>query len=181
MEGLRRADFGPSDPDPVLSDFTIETVVDPKFKNQLSRALRILPSQLVETPDNVNSVLKNSSNFKLLYRVLFEPLKVLNASVELVISCRDRGRWRAIIDLEGTEPEPDDSIKLTAAVGTTDKVSFKLSNRFLGFSSFQAYFSAKSSVHFSVTPTSGVLAPFGAEGTTFVVSFSPLAYGNIET
>ena len=181
MEGLRRADFGPSDPDPELSDFTIETVVDKKFKNQLSRALRILPSQLVETPDDSTSALKSSSNFKLVYRVLFEPLKVMNASVELIVSCKDRGRWRAIIDLNGTEPEPDDTIRLVAAVGASDKVTFKLSNRFLGFSSFQAYFSAKSSVHFSVSPTSGVLAPFGAEGTPFVITFSPLAYGNIET
>ena len=180
MDGMRRADIRPTDAEPDLSDFSIETVVDPRYKDQLARALRILPVQLIETEEEMTSPLKASSNFKLKYRVLFEPLKTLNASVEVIISCKDRGRWRVIIDLEGTEPAPDDTIKLVAAVGATDKVTFKLSNRFLGYSSFQAYFSAKSSVHFSVSPTSGVLAPFGAEGTPFVVSFSPLGYGNKE-
>ena len=180
LEGMRRADFGPLDSIPVLSDFSMEIVANPKFKNQLARALRILPIELIETSDESNTSYRNSSNFKLKYRVLFEPLKVLNSSVELIVTS-SRGRWRVTLDLDCTEPGPDDFIKLVAAVGGTDKVTFKLSNRFLGFSTFQAYFSVKSSTHFSVFPTSGILAPFGAEGTPFVISFTPLVYGNRET
>ena len=177
---MRRADFGPLDSIPTLSDFSLEIVADPKFKNQLARAVRVLPVELIETSDDSSLSYRCSSNFKLKYSVLFEPLKVLNASIELVVTS-SRGRWRVTMDLEGTEPAPDDTIKLVAAVGGTDNVSFKLSNRFLGYSTFQAYFSVKSSSHFSVSPTSGILAPFGADGTPFVISFTPLVYGNRET
>jgi hypothetical protein len=93
------------------------------------------------------------------------------------VESKNRGRWRVQTELEATEPEPDDTISLVAAVGGTDKVSFRLSNRFLGFSTFQAYFTVKSSPHFSVSPTSGVLAPYGSDGTSFVVSFAPNIYG----
>ena len=164
---MNRADFGSRDSDPIISDFSLEIVSDPKHKNLIDRALRILPVELIET---------EASNFKLKYRVLFEPLKSFTDSVELIVYCK-RGRWRAVIDLEATDPIPDDTVNLTAAVGGVDKVGFRLSNRFLGFSSFQARFSAKSSAHFSVTPSSGVLAPYGVEGTPFVISFAPLSYG----
>ncbi len=63
-------------------------------------------------------------------------------------------------------------------MGGMDKVSFRLSNRFLGFSSFQAYFNAHSSPHFTVSPATGVLAPYGSvEGTQFVITFAPREYG----
>jgi hypothetical protein len=65
-------------------------------------------------------------------------------------------------------------------VGGSDKVSFKLANRFLGFSKFHAYFSSKSSPHFTVSPSSGILAPFGSEGSPFTVTFAPADYGTIE-
>ena len=85
-----------------------------------------------------------------------------------------------LIDLDATEPEPDDTIRLTAAVGSTDKVMIRLSNRFLGYSTFQAYFTAKSSPHFTVSPSSGVLAPFGVDGTPFIITYSPLKYASRE-
>ena len=97
-----------------------------------------------------------------------------------MVKCNGKGRWRASIDLEATDPDPDDVIRLTAAVGNQDRVSFNLSNRFLGLSSFQAFFSAHSSTHFSVSPTSGVLALFGTDGTQFIVTFAPVDYGGRE-
>ena len=177
LTGMRRADFRPTDSEPSLSDFTLETVIDPKHRNLLDRALRILPVKLVETVENAGS---GSSSFKLRYSVLFEPLKSLKSSVEVVVSSK-RGRWRGYIEIEATEPAPEDTIRLTAAVGGSDKISFRLTNRFLGSSNYRAYFGPKSSPHFSVSPTSGVLAAFGTEGTLFVVNFSPLVYGSKET
>ena len=107
-------------------------------------------------------------------------MKTFNSSIEFVIVCKNKGRWRAEVDLQSTEPDVDDVIDLSATVGGVDKVGFKLNNRFLGFSTFNAYFTAKSSKHFSVSPSSGVLAPYGTEGTPFVVSFSPTEYGSRE-
>ena len=63
--------------------------------------------------------------------MLFEPLKTFSTSVDFSIICRNRGKWRVKMDLDASEPEPDDYIKLVAPVGGSDKVSFKLTNRFL--------------------------------------------------
>ena len=158
-----------------VKDFSVEIVTsDSKFKTLVSRTFRIQPISIVpvdqcETGDNCLS-------FR--YRFLFEPLRVFTADVEVIIVCKNRGRWRAEVELDALDPPPDDAICLTAPVGGSDKVSFRLSNRFLGYSPFEAYFSARSSPHFAVTPSSGVLAPFGsAEGTKFEVTFSPKEYG----
>jgi hypothetical protein len=105
-------------------------------------------------------------------------LKSFKASVNLIISLKNKGRWKSAVDIFSNDAEPDDNINLVAAVGGVDRVSFKLCNRFLGYSTFQAYFSAKSSPFFSVSPSSGVLAPFGSEGTTLVVSYAPTQFGS---
>jgi hypothetical protein len=91
---------------------------------------------------------------------------------------KNRGRWRLTLDIYATDPEPDDTIILTAPIGGSDKVTFRLSNRFLGYSTFQAYFSNRSSQFFTISPTNGVLASFGSEGTQFVVTYAPTAYGS---
>ena len=156
----------------VESDFSVEIATpDPKQRALVTRAFRIQPLSLIEV---------HVSDFSHAFRcrLLFEPLRVFSADVEIILSCKNKGRWRAEVELDALDPPFDDSIMLTAPVGGTDHVSFKLSNRFLGYSPFEAYFSARSSPHFTVSPSSGVLAPFGsAEGTKFVVTFSPKEYG----
>jgi len=169
----------------VLSDFTIETTVEDNFKSIVLRAFRAQPLEIVELlPESKEAKSKhyggNLIDYALRCRMLFEPLKTFSTSVGFSIICRNRGKWRVKMDLDASEPEPDDYIKLVAPVGGSDKVSFKLTNRFLGYSSFQAYFSAKSSPHFYVSPTSGTIAPYGQDGTTFTVTFAPLDYGTIE-
>jgi len=171
-----------------LSDFSVEVTTDDTVKSQVARAFRVQPLEIVRTAHSPQSSSPSlspprhgTSDFCLRCRLLFEPLRTFIAAAELVVVCRNRGKWRAKLDLDATEPEADDIIRLVAPVGGSDKVSFKLNNRFLGHSSFQAYYSAKSSQHFAVTPATGVLAPYGAEPTTFTVTFSPTEYGNKET
>ena len=156
-----------------MKDFSVEILTsDPKLKVLVTRTFRIQPVGLI----NTNNLDEQSIAFR--YRLLFEPLRVFSADVEFVIVCNNKGRWRAEVELDALDPPTDDTINLTAPVGGSDKVSFRLSNRFLGYSPFEAYFSARSSPHFTVTPSSGVLAPFGsAEGTKFEVTFSPKEYG----
>lgn len=149
-----------------LEDIRFETNIDPKVRSFVNRSLRIQPLELVK-----------GSQYIMRYRILFEPLRTFSATIDLIVIAENLGRWRVTLELESNDPDPDDLIKLTAAVGGTDKVSFKLSNRFLGYSTFQAYFSAKSSPHFAVSPSTGVLAPYGSDGTPFIVTFSPLEYG----
>lgn len=136
--------------------------------------------------NNINNNLNQENNqeigltthYAIVLRLLFEPLKSFRSELEILIKCKTKGQWRADIQLEALDPPPDDVITLTAAVGESDKVAFRLTNRFLGFSPFEAYFTARSSPHFVVSPSSGVLAPFGSsEGTQFVITFTPKEYG----
>lgn len=160
-------------------------------KSMVLRAFRAQPLEIVplqHSPEDTAALQgdahghygKEPADFSLRLRMLFEPLRTFIANVDISITCRNRGKWRVKLDLDATEPEPDDIIKLTAPVGSSDKVTFRLNNRFLGYSTFQAYYSAKSSPHFSVSPSTGTLAPYGADGTPFVVTFAPIDYGTIE-
>eukprot|EP01034_Spumella_vulgaris_P029495 gene29495-36557_t len=184
LEGIRRSEVL-SASDLLTSDFTLETNYEDKVKGLVMRTFRV---QLIDAialpedtdPDTFYAPGKGRVDYAMRCRFLFEPLRTFNTRVEVVLVYKNKGKWRVNVDLEATEPEPDDRIKLCAAVGAQDKVAFKLNNRFLGFSNFQAYFTAKSSPHFSVSPSTGVLAPYGAEGTPFTVTFSPKVYGNIE-
>ena len=174
LKGLRMADLN-SGETVSAAEFSLELLVaDAKNRPLVARSFR---AQLIELVTLAETNTKHGTDFILRYRLLFEPLRTFSTNIEMLIASKNRGRWRAEVEVEGTEPEPDDVISLTAAVGSTDKVSFRLSNRFLGFSTFQAYFAVKSSPHFTVSPTQGVLAPYGSDGSTFVVSFAPVTYG----
>merc|ERR1711871_59368 len=158
-----------------LSDFEIENTIDPTVTKCVSRAFRIQPIEVVIVTD------KPGVDYGIKCRILFEPLKEFNSTVEILVASRARGQWRASVQLEATPPNPDDVIELEAAVGTEDRVQFQLANRFLGYSKFQAYFEFRSSPHFKVEPASGVLAPYGSAGSTFTVVFKPREYGIPET
>jgi len=179
LKGLYRADLNGSLLKP--SDFSVEIKSDKKNEPLVTRAFRIQLLDIIELscenqPKRI-TLTDEDVDYMVRYRLLFEPLRTFSTNTEIIVSCENKGRWRANIDLRATDPEPDDRIQLVAQVGSADKVSFRLNNRFLGYSSFQAYFSERSSKHLSVSPSSGVLAPYGAaEGTQFIVSFTPKNY-----
>lgn len=166
-----------------LQDFSVEVdIKDEKYKAMILRSFRPQIVGVGNIPDNYElpGIGRGPIHYQLSCRLLFEPLRTFATSVDLIVICQNRGKWRLTLDLEATDPEADDVVRLVAPVGGADKVTFRLSNRFLGYSHFQAYFSVKSSSHFRVSPVSGVLAPFGSDGTPFVVTFAPTSYGNIE-
>ena len=45
---------------------------------------------------------------------------------------------------------------------------------------FGAFFTADSAGEFQVYPKSGLLEPYGKEGTNFIVSFTPTEYGKMK-
>ncbi len=158
-----------------LSDFVVSLKTEEDIRKLVNRSFKI---QLLEVLLIQESETKTEIGIRT--RLLFEPLRMFSGKVEISIKLKNQGKWKAAVDLEATSPEPDDTIKLTAKVGDLDKISFKLNNRFLGYSPFQAYFASSSSPHFTVEPKSGLLAPYDTEGTTFVVTFAPREYGFIE-
>jgi hypothetical protein len=188
LVGLLRSDvIAEGGADLKEADFYVEQVVKPEFKTQIARSFRIQFLEIIVlTKKNhlssnssiaSNASLSAQADYALRYRLLFEPLRVLNTEIELGIVCKNRGRWRADLAVEATEPVPDDVITLVAPVGGMDRVSFSLSNRFLGKSPFQAYFGPHSSPHFTVSPSSGVLDSFDGPKTQFIVTFAPREYG----
>lgn len=181
LSGLMREDvMANGHPDLCENDFVIEHIVSPELRTQLKRSFKVQLLEVVSMADNPSNDSTKKGNYALRFRLLFEPLKLLHTEVEIGIVCKDRGRWRADVELEAIDPPPDDTIRLVAKVGDVDKVAFTISNRFLGQSPFQAFFGAHSSSHFTVSPASGIMAPYGSEGTQFVVSFRPKEYGGRE-
>jgi hypothetical protein len=84
-----------------MKDFTVEIVVaDPKLKALVTRTFRIQPLALVDVSDGGET----TAAFR--YRLLFEPLRVFSADVEFVVVCKNRGRWRAEVELDALAPPP---------------------------------------------------------------------------
>jgi hypothetical protein len=185
LEGLNRQDVKLGE-NLVANDFSVEFIVDPKYQALVNRSFRAQMLQIVDAADLDGYVShdilgeQKRTDYYAKYRLLFEPLRTFTTTAEVIVACKSRGRWKLSLEMESTDPEPDDVICLTAPVGGADRVSFRLSNRFLGLSNFEAYFTAKSSPHFAVSPATGVLAQYGSEGTPFVITFAPAEYGVVE-
>lgn len=75
----------------------------------------------------------------------------------------------------------DDVIVISSPLHKASTVSFKLTNRSKSFSTFNARFTSDSDAEFSVSPKSGLLEPYGNEGTQFTVSFTPVEYGKTKS
>jgi hypothetical protein len=169
LQGLRLEDAL----DLTLSDLELDISCEPQHTVVITRALRVQPLELIRIDDV-------TASYAIKYKIRFEPLKVFSTIVNITISCKSLGRWKAELDVESSQPEPDDVIRLRAGVGSSDSVSFRLNNRFLTYSPFKCYFAPRSSTRFSVTPVTGILPPYGAEGSAFTVTFSPTEYGNFQ-
>jgi hypothetical protein len=113
----------------------------------------------------------------LTFKLRFEPLRPFKTSMEFIVYKSSGGRWKFNMVLEAMEPEVDDVIIIQSPLQKTSSVSFKLTNHMRTFAEFNAYFTADSAAEFVVYPKTGLLEPYGKEGTNFIVSFTPLEYG----
>jgi hypothetical protein len=150
-------------------EFTHELIIPAQHSTVLNRALSIVPTvDLVVTRPNQ----------PLKFHVTFVPLRPLRATIQLVILKKSGGRWKFDVDLEATPPDADDTILIEANMHKTESVCFRLTNIFPTPARFEARFTPESPLEFTVIPTSGMLAPFGAEdGTPFIVSYTASHYG----
>lgn len=113
----------------------------------------------------------------IVFDLRFEPLRPFKAQTELCIYKSSGGRWKFNVIFEALEPEVDDVIIIQSPLHKTSSVSFKLTNHMKTFADFHAYFTSDSAAEFQVHPKSGLLEPYGKEGTNFIVSFTPTEYG----
>ena len=150
--------------------FAFELAVPSSAKALVDRALTITPVET--TISRVDQPLK--------FQVLFEPLRPFTTTVTLVVLRSTGGRWPFEMQLDATDPEPDDTFSIEANLNSTTTVKFSLTNRFQAYAPFQAYFSTDSAYTLDVAPSNGLLAPAGSDGTQFSVSFSPTEYGKLE-
>lgn len=111
------------------------------------------------------------------FLIRFEPLRPFKTIVEFLIYKSSGGRWKYNIQLEALDPDVDDTIVIESPINKSHSVAFKLTNQLRAFAEFEAFFTPESNSCFTVSPTQGVLEPFGREGTTFIVTFSPSEYG----
>ena len=120
-------------------------------------------------------------NEQLVYLAHFKPMKPFKSFAEIILLKPSGGRWRFRIQLESTEPEVDDQILITSPLNTTSSVQFRLNNPNPKASSeFTAEFTHDSASEFSVYPKSGKLEPAVRDGTSFIISYTPVEYGKVK-
>jgi len=122
-----------------------------------------------------------SASTPLKFNMTFEPLRPLNATIQFLIHRQHGGVWKYDVELEATEPEIDDVIVISSLLGQPSSVTFSLTNQFTVYTPFKAYFTPDSALEFAVEPKSGLLEPYGSNGTQFVVSYTSTAYGRVDT
>lgn len=150
--------------------FTYEvTNIDTEMQNLIKKYFNVV---------EVKNTLKNNQD-ELKYQIKFSPMKPFKTHLDLIISKPTGGRWKFRVFLEATDPDEDDILTVYAPLSATRSISFKLTNKYKNFATFNAFFTPDSDPEFTIMPRTGELEPLGREGRTFVVSFTPLDYGKI--
>lgn len=156
--------------------FTHEVVYSSDHEKLLKRSLQIVPLQTEIQPGD------EKTGQPVRFRLIFEPLRPVEASIELLLMKSSGGRWRYSVALEAGEPEVDDVIEIEAPLGRAASVSFRLYNQLDGLAPFQAYFTPDSPPEFTINPSTGVLGSqadgeTGSDGTPFLITYTPREYG----
>ena len=143
--------------------------IDQEYQNLIKKCFTV--SEIKNTLQNINDELK--------YSIKFNPMKPFKTGFDIIISKPTGGRWKYRTFIESTIPDEDDTLVVYSPLNTTRSVSFKLTNRSKSFATFNAFFTPESDPEFTILPRTGELEPLGREGTTFVISFTPMEYGKI--
>jgi len=118
-----------------------------------------------------------SSDDPIEFDIRFEPLRPFKTQTELIIYKSSGGRWKFNVVFEAQEPEMDDIILIQSPLHKTSSVSFRLTNHMKSPAEFTAYFTSDSAAEFLCYPKTGMLEPYGKDGTNCIVSFTPTEYG----
>ena len=80
-------------------------------------------------------------------------MKPGKVSFDFLITRQEGSRWRFKINMEGTEPEPDDFIEIESSLLVTSTISFKMTNTDKTAAQFKAKFTSDSGTSFLTQPT----------------------------
>ena len=81
--------------------------------------------------------------------------------------------------VEVDEAEVDETIEIESMLGQQASISLvHPGNPFNSAAPFNAYFTPESPMELTMMPASGILEPEVAGGNQFIVSFTPVEYGN---
>ena len=149
---------------------------------ELSRALTVTPARPVF----------GAPSEPLRVTAQLHAMRPLTCTAELVIASRNDGtgggRWRVPLRISIVASPPDDELVVVAAIGTTGRVSFSLTNPFPSPAPFKASFSLDSSAELRISPARGTLPASSAAAvargtgsdaptsTTLTVLFTPKDY-----
>jgi hypothetical protein len=129
-----------------------------EFVNIPKEVEKVVARSLIITPikNKVTSPIDNVT-----FNAKFQPLKPFKAVLEFAILKSTGGRWKFKIYVESTLPDPDDTIFLTAPLGKTTSIAFRLTNITKSPTEFQADFTPESDSEFSIMPKTGILDALG--------------------
>lgn len=114
----------------------------------------------------------------LVFNFVFSPFKPFSHKTQLMISAASGGVWRFPVRVLATEPEVDDTITIeSVGLNKESVVGFRMTSQMRHTLAFEAFFAPNSDLEFTVTPTSGELAPAGSDGTLIRVAYKPQIYG----
>jgi hypothetical protein len=102
-----------------VESFTHDVIYPPEHEALLRRCLTFVPLQTQIRPGG------ELAAQPLRFKVLFEPLRPVETSVEFVLNKESGGRWRYTVLLEAEEPAVDDVIEIEAPLGRGASVSFR--------------------------------------------------------
>lgn len=89
----------------------------------------------------------NHAKDTLEFEFLFKPMKPGKVSFDFLVTRHEGSRWRFKINLEGTEPEPDDFIEIESSLLVTSTISFKMTNTDKSAAQFKAKFTSDSGIY----------------------------------
>ncbi|XP_006881908.1 PREDICTED: putative uncharacterized protein CXorf30 homolog [Elephantulus edwardii] len=194
VEVILTGDFFGPNPTPGMAKFIVMKKMDKKneFYKKISEKIRKFEYEIEYESNKMKSSLKSfvtiylkklsckikKNQIKLVFMLLFKPMKPVRSEVMLKINSIKDGMWKYPLILHATEPEVDGIINIPGAGLFKKSISpVRLINLKRNTEPFTAYFLPGSDPEFSVNPEVGKVPPLTSDGTLVNVGFMPQMYG----
>ncbi|XRB21165.1 FAP-47 protein [Pseudoscourfieldia marina] len=149
-------------------EFTCKVLADAEHAAALAKSLFVTPLS-----DKIDL------NAPLRFRLTFTPLKTMQAQVAFVVTKASGGRWRFVLQLDVSGPEPDGRVVVTAAVHEIGSTALAIRQEGGTPVKFEAKIldlgNVSSIDELTVSPTSGTMPTDGP--LILNIGYAPVEYG----